>query len=138
MTSRRKSAQRERIYETVFAVKTHPTAKWVFDELRKRDPNASLGNVYRNLNILVEEGRITRSTYGDGVEHFDATTSPHAHFVCARCNGVYDLDVPAKKLALILRGLQTAHTIERYRLDVFGVCEACGKRAKRKKGDHPL
>ena len=30
----------------------HPTAEFVFEQLRKDDPNISLGTVYRNLDIL--------------------------------------------------------------------------------------
>ena len=55
---RRKSRQRERIYELLRTRKDHPTAQDVYARLKYEMPSLSLGNVYRNIAILLEEGRI--------------------------------------------------------------------------------
>ena len=52
------------------------------------------GTVYRNLNLLAVSGEIQRLSCGDGTDHFDATTTPHSHFVCKGCGRVMDLDMP--------------------------------------------
>ena len=41
-----------------------------------------MGNVYRNINILIENGLIQASEFGDGIVHYDAIVSIHYHFIC--------------------------------------------------------
>lgn len=47
--------------------------------------------VYRNLTLLADLGEIARLRLGDGVDHFDADTSRHYHFICSECGSVLDL-----------------------------------------------
>ena len=54
----KRSRQREAILEILCATTSHPTADWIYDKVRERIPNISLGTVYRNLNILSENGEI--------------------------------------------------------------------------------
>jgi Fe2+ or Zn2+ uptake regulation protein len=54
----RYSRQREHILKIVQNTDSHPTADWVYEQARAVIPNISLGTVYRNLNLLVEEGLI--------------------------------------------------------------------------------
>ncbi|MCU0275811.1 MAG: transcriptional repressor [Acidobacteria bacterium] len=69
---RRKSAQRERIYETILSSKAHPSAQDVYARLKYEMPSLSLGNVYRNIAILLEEGRIQGGEFGSGIVRYDA------------------------------------------------------------------
>lgn len=87
------SRQREVIQDFLMTRKDHPTADVVYMNVRQQYPNISLGTVYRNLTLLSDMGEITRLRVGDGVDHFDADTSPHHHFVCTECGSVIDLDM---------------------------------------------
>ena len=87
------SRQREAILLYLRSTKSHPTAENVYTEIRKEFPKISLGTVYRNLNLLVDQGEILRLNCGDGVEHFDAKTEPHNHFACRTCGAVIDLPI---------------------------------------------
>ncbi len=88
------SRQRDSIKEFLMGRKDHPTAAVVYDNVRRSFPNISLGTVYRNLTLLADIGEISRIHVGDGVDHFDADTSPHYHFICSECGCVRDLDMP--------------------------------------------
>ena len=71
------SQQRERIYQTVLESRAHPTAEMVYQQLKPEMPRLSLGTVYRNLQQMAREGRLTEL---DGpVTRFDAVTRPHTH-----------------------------------------------------------
>lgn len=85
------SKQRDMIMNFLISRKDHPTADVVYMNVRKENPNISLGTVYRNLTLLSDMGEIQRLRVGDGVDHFDADTSPHYHFVCSECGSVIDL-----------------------------------------------
>ncbi len=87
------SKQRDSIMEFLRERKDHPTADTVYMNVRQNFPNISLGTVYRNLTLLADIGEIARIRVGDGVDHFDADTSPHYHFICKECGSVIDLDM---------------------------------------------
>ena len=92
MAGRRYSKQRELIYQALTCTDCHPTADMVYQMLKPENPTLSLGTVYRNLNLLVEEGEISRLPFP--VERYDAKIKPHPHFRCVVCEQVIDLDLP--------------------------------------------
>ena len=63
MNGKRYSRQRELIFEALKHTTEHPTAEMVYQWLKPENPNLSLGTVYRNLNLLADEGRITRMAF---------------------------------------------------------------------------
>lgn len=121
------SRQREAILLYLRSTKSHPTAENVYTEIRKEFPKISLGTVYRNLNLLVDQGEILRLNCGDGVEHFDAKTEPHNHFACRTCGAVIDLpigsiDMIDEEIKRNFRG-----RIEGHEVYFYGTCEKCLK-----------
>ena len=87
----RETKQRRVVYETIKQTHSHPTADWIFEKVRSKLPKVSLGTVYRNLNVLKNEG-LVREIYGnDRRAHFDADTSKHAHFICSTCDQIIDV-----------------------------------------------
>ena len=93
MATLKYSRQRESIKEFLRTRTDHPTADVVYENMKLIYPNISLGTVYRNLTLLADIGEIQRLRVGDGVDHFDADTSLHYHFVCTKCGCVEDLDM---------------------------------------------
>ena len=64
---KRMSKQRRTILDIVKSGRLgHPTAADVYDEVRKTMPNISLGTVYRNLNMLADDGDISRVDLRNG------------------------------------------------------------------------
>lgn len=82
MNGKRYSRQRELIYAALKGTDQHPTAEMIYQWLKPENPNLSLGTVYRNLNLLADEGAIARMAFP--VERYDAETRPHPHFCCQR------------------------------------------------------
>ncbi len=124
----RKSKQRNRILEILRNSDEHPTAGDVYDRIKHEFPSASLGNVYRNLNILVDQGLIRRFASGSTFDRFEADSQEHSHFVCRRCGTIYD--IPAPELQAYMSGIRTehGHVVEHMQLDIEGVCRACRAR----------
>ena len=123
MNGKRYSRQRELIYQTLCGTDEHPTAEMVYRWLKPENPSLSLGTVYRNLNLLADEGVIRRMAFP--VERYDARTAPHPHFCCDRCGGVYDLDLPydpeLDRQALRASGF----SVTEHELTFHGLCEGC-------------
>ena len=87
----RHSHQRDMIYNYMLETKEHPSAEMIYEDLKKIEPNLSLGTVYRNLKLLEELGMVRKVTNVNNVERYDAMTCDHIHFVCDECGSVFDL-----------------------------------------------
>ena len=92
MVTTKRSRQREAILEVMQNTKCHPTADWVYAEVRKIIPNISLGTVYRNLSMLAENGTIQKLNIGTSVEHFDGNPEIHYHVCCSDCGRIDDIE----------------------------------------------
>lgn len=131
MTGTKFSRQRQAILEYLCSTKEHPTADTVYTYVRERCPNISLGTVYRNLNLLTQEGEILRLTCGDGSDHFDGNPAPHYHFLCTECGAVWDLDMEPLTHINIIAAAGFSGMIEGHTLLFHGKCPHCTKSAIR-------
>ena len=127
----RNSRQRASIIEYLRSTKEHPSAETVYDHLRREYPRISLGTVYRNLSLLASRGEINRFPSIDGVDHYDADTTLHYHFVCRCCGRIADL--PMNPLGDLdrLAGIGTDAQIEGHSVTFYGQCGECQRSAKR-------
>lgn len=121
------SRQREMIKDFLITRKDHPTADVVYMNVRQQNPNISLGTVYRNLTLLADIGEIQRLRVGDGVDHFDADTSPHYHFVCTECGSVIDLEMESIDSIVDLAGANFDGQIAGHVTYFYGTCKNCTK-----------
>lgn len=121
------SKQREMIIRTLDGNTSHPTADAVYEELRKELPNISLGTVYRNLKQLVEQGEIRSLNGLDGKTHYDYNVEQHYHFICRKCNKVYDVSkTVAQNIKTEVFG-QTGMEVEDCDIMLKGLCRNCQK-----------
>ena len=128
ITARKHSRKRDAILACVCGTTCHPTAEWVYAQLKPEIPDLSLGTVYRNLAMFKQDGEIMSVGTVAGLERFDGNTAPHAHFVCTKCTGVYD--VPQDELpADFLKSAETltGGEIASYQLSYYGICPKCKK-----------
>jgi Fur family peroxide stress response transcriptional regulator len=124
------SKQRDMIMTFLMSRKDHPTADVVYMNVRKEYPNISLGTVYRNLTLLADTGEIKRLRVGDGVDHFDADTSPHYHFVCTECGRVIDLQMDNIDTIQDIAGAGFDGKIAGHVTYFYGTCGTCIKGSK--------
>ncbi len=122
MPAKRYSRQREMIFQALCSREDHPTADMVYQWLKPTNPNLSLGTVYRNLNLLAEEGMITRMSFP--VERYDAKTYYHPHFLCRCCSSVIDLEL-SYDTALDAQVGTLGHEVESHSILFTGVCANC-------------
>ena len=125
MNASKHSKQRDAILEVLHSTRAHPTADAIYEEVRKKIPNISLGTVYRNLAKLSEDNTIIKVNAGTGCEHFDGTPTPHYHVVCTECGAIDDIEAdPLEEVNLwaakIFKG-----EIYKHSTIFFGKCEKC-------------
>jgi len=127
---RRSTRQRRLIREVVSGTDSHPTAEWVYAEVRRNIPKISLGTVYRNLQVLVAEGRLRSWTRG-GRTRYDADLAPHDHFYCDRCGLLLDLPRSTETSAVERRLRARGYLVSERVLEFHGLCRRCRRGTKR-------
>jgi len=128
MQARKKSKKREAILELLRNSKTHPEVQWVYERLKAVFPDISLGTVYRNIRILIEEGQLASAGVINGEEHFDSIPLPHSHAICTVCGQIADLDekIP-DKLSGIFSDDIPGFTIDIRKTVFYGLCDKCSR-----------
>lgn len=124
--NRRHSIQKRLILDAAKRL-DHPTAKDVLQEVGGEHPHISMGTVYRNLNLLSEEGILRKHAFPGSPDRFDTRTHPHYHIECAHCGRIFDID--AEYLAEIdKRAAQsTGFLVNSHSIFFKGVCPSCQK-----------
>ena len=125
----KKTKQKAAITRVLRGTKSHPTADWVYNEVRKEIPNISLGTVYRNLRLLKEDGEIQELELAGSLSRFDGEMTPHYHFRCEKCEKIIDLedgvDEEMNRKISEKTGLKVSYHILEFR----GLCRDCAKSA---------
>lgn len=122
------SKQRELILNYVLNSCEHPTADTIYMELKKDNPDLSLGTVYRNLTKLSEMGAIKKISLSGQVDKFDKNLQQHAHLVCDNCGCITDIYI--NKIDEILEDVSKEGNIniKNYNISFNGICEKCNKK----------
>lgn len=124
MKKQRFSKQRELVLNTVQTHLIHPTALEIYSMTREKDPTISMGTVYRNLNLLAEQGKILRIKVPGGADRYDGTIRPHNHAVCTKCGMVMDYDFSFDDLNKTLLE-EDGFKCEELNITVRGTCKDC-------------
>ncbi len=123
------SKKREAIFQSICSTDIHPTAEWVYNDLKPRYPDLSLGTVYRNIALFKEQGMIVSVGTVAGQERIDGNTKPHAHFICTGCGAVIDIHEMKDDKSLDYSVTDAyGFKVEYHSLCFYGKCTACQKK----------
>ena len=128
MAATRNTIQRDLVLQAVLDLKNHPTPEEVYEYIRKNHPTISKGTVYRNLNVLVDQGLLLKVDVPDSANRVDHTLKTHYHIRCRKCGRVFDMDMPdmTEEIKSMIRGTN-GFEIEKYGLFFTGTCPECSK-----------
>ncbi|WP_459838163.1 Fur family transcriptional regulator [Halanaerobaculum tunisiense] len=119
---RRMTKQRKKILEVLKGTTCHPTADWIYKEVKKEIPNISLGTIYRNLNVLQEMGKIQELNYGSDYSRFDGNPENHYHFTCLECGAVLDVELEVDQSLNQMVADRIDGEVKYHRTEFFGHC----------------
>ena len=120
--------KRDAILTCLRSTDTHPSAEWIYENVRQEIPDISLATVYRNLALFKKQGIIQSLGTVNGIERFDGNTAPHVHFICTECSAVLDLpelDPPEELRSAAAKGV--GGQVSACQLTFTGTCGACIK-----------
>jgi Fe2+ or Zn2+ uptake regulation protein len=122
--NRRYSIQKQAIMDALSQL-DHPTVQAILGEVWKQYPRISKATVYRNLNLLVEDGVVKRLFLPGSPDRFDIDLYRHNHVYCAKCGQIFDLE--SDRMSNIDRQIEreTGFAIETHSIIFQGVCPEC-------------
>lgn len=116
------------VLSAVNELHSHVTADQIYHYIKAKYPSIGRGTVYRNLVILVEEGKVRKVEVPDGSDRFDFTLENHYHVECVKCGGVFDVDMDV--ISELEKKIKDTHGIQYLSYDIFfkGICPECQKK----------
>jgi Fur family ferric uptake transcriptional regulator len=131
-TTLRMTKQRRVILDELRKLKSHPSADEVYRRVRRFLPRISLGTVYRNLEVLSQEGVVQKVELGGPQRRYDGDITTHYHVRCIECGRVEDAPVkPTKSVEERLRRLSD-YEILGHRVEFIGLCPKCKVQRKKR------
>ena len=85
---RRNTLQKEIVIKTIQDIDKHVTADEIYSYINKFHPSISRATIYRILNVLVDEGQITKVDMPSGPTYFDKRLDKHHHVKCIKCQQI--------------------------------------------------
>ena len=122
----RYSHQRELILREVLSREDHPTAEQICTSLRSDCPRLSLGTVYRDLNTLVDIGKIRRVSIPGEADRFEGPAQDHQHLYCRSCHKVESIHIPDDQLKVLVMPARASR--RRISPSPFSACAANARR----------
>ncbi len=122
---RNSSKRRKKILEVIRKSPNHPSADWIYDQVKKEIPGISLGTVYRNLKILEEEGDIHHIPVSNSMSRYDANLTEHHHITCEQCGKIMDIDLDLNKSLFDKIENEYGFKLTPQHLCFVGICRSC-------------
>jgi len=122
--TRRQTQQLKVVWDAIKDETSHPTADQIYEKVRRTMPTISLGTVYRNLQKLVGEKKLKVLTLGR-TQRFDPMVDRHDHFICERCNRVYDIAVKSTEKVLSPSLPRQGFKVTAHQVTLYGICKSC-------------
>jgi Fur family peroxide stress response transcriptional regulator len=117
--------QRQVLYEVMKTMHGHPSPEEVYARVKKKVPAISLATVYKNIHLFVESGVFSKVSMHHGSLRVEMNDELHHHMVCSKCKAI--TDIGEKELGLVSKKnrLPGGFLVERYAVDVIGICAKC-------------
>ncbi len=122
--------QREAILEELRHNHSHPTADELYQVLRKKVPQISLGTVYRNLEDMANRGLIRKVELAGRQKRFEGRLDHHYHLRCHACGAIVDLRGSAMdRIDRIFAETMRKLDCDTVYLEWGGLCPACRRKS---------
>jgi Fe2+ or Zn2+ uptake regulation protein len=130
---RRSTNQRELVLAAI-CEGNHLSAREIFERVSQK-ARMSFGTVYRNVQILMEEGEIIAVQTDPAIMRYDRRRVPHYHLHCKKCGRVFDMPL-SYRVDLDKTARKRSHFfIESHTISFEGLCADCYNPSEADGGD---
>jgi Fur family ferric uptake transcriptional regulator len=123
--ARRRTIQRETILEELRKVTSHPTADELHQMVREKLPGISIATVYRNLEILADQGKVLKLDVAGKRRRFDGSAENHYHIRCSKCGRVDDVHMDLMHVLEESAAQSCGYKIQAHNVEFTGICPEC-------------
>jgi len=117
--------QRQVLYEVMQRMHGHPSPEEVYARVKEQIPSISLATVYKNIHLFVESGVFRKMSLHHGSVRVEMNEEAHHHLVCSKCKSIADIGEQDLELMPKRSRLPGGFLVERYAVDVIGLCAKC-------------
>ncbi|PLY01383.1 MAG: transcriptional repressor [Desulfuromonas sp.] len=119
--------QRELILDEFLKAGSHLSTEDLYLRLKKNYPHIGYATVHRTLKLFSECGIAAERHFGDGQTRYELASDEehHDHLICTRCNAIVEFENPEIERLQETVAEAYGYTIERHRLEIFGLCPKC-------------
>lgn len=132
---RRNSARRIRILEYLQGVDRFLSSQEIHKRLRAGGDSLGLATVYRQLEILVEEGQVDSIVSPKGEKlfrHCGVDEDHHHHIICRRCGSTKKIEISEVEAMAEVAAQKYKFSDVTHSLEIFGLCEKCSHQVAKK------
>ena len=116
----RSTIQRKLIVDSIKSI-GHATTKDIISSLSNSGYNVSIGTIYRNLDLLVNENILRRVSINFKEDYYELSEiSTHNHFICEKCGKIIDIFNNNSSINEINGNKVISNTTTYY-----GICKEC-------------
>lgn len=123
----RRTPERERILQEIFAIHEHFDVDELYLRLRHKGVKVSKASIYRAVKLFLDCGLIREVDFSDGHWHFEHIYghNHHSHLRCLSCGEIVEFE--DAELRRIQDSLAQTHNyrIVSYHFEVKGYCPSC-------------
>jgi Fur family ferric uptake transcriptional regulator len=132
---RRNTRQREVILSVIEGARGPLSIHEILEGARAHLPRVGLATVYRTLNLLRDDDRITLVTLPGAEPRFERSRHGHHHhhFRCRSCERVFELETCPVSIPAGSK-LPGGFLVEDHHLTMYGLCADCASSASKPAG----
>ena len=120
----RPTYQRIKILEFLDHNLIHPTIDEIYNSLYPEIPTLSKTTVYNTLKSFTEKNLVKELNVDNTEVRYDIKTGFHGHFLCKKCNKVYDFEFDTDEDLPVPNGIDDFN-VETKNVIYLGTCKDC-------------
>ncbi len=115
------------ILDCLLATDEHPSARLIWEKVRKKVPKVSLSTVYYTLGELTKYNIIKELEFTERENRYEGNLAHHINLICVHCGKISDY-MTAHTL-----DLEQVREVTRFqafwaRFELYGICPRCSKK----------